>query len=96
MTTEQFEQFRATLHRLATELEDLWIEKEAYVNFILTLGMATPEYLKHLADTALANPEIRQQTREQFSGMWKALEETGTDAWIEDFLHMHPQSEKPN
>jgi hypothetical protein len=62
---------REIFHKLCTELEDLWIEKEAYRDFMLTVGMTTPEYLDQLKSVALADPEIRKETREQFSDMWR-------------------------
>jgi hypothetical protein len=87
---------RETFLKLCTELEDLWIEKEAYRDFMLTTGIATHERLDQLKSAALADPEIRKETREQFSYMWKALEEVGDAALLEDLSRLPPPSGKPN
>jgi hypothetical protein len=87
---------RETFRKLCAELEDLWIEKEAYRDFMLTVGMTTPEHLDQLKSVALADPEIRKETREQFSDMWKALNEVGDAALFEDLSKLPPPSGKPN
>jgi len=91
-----FEQFKGTLHKLATELEDLWIEKELYRNLIVVSGTLTPDALKEALEKTLADPQIRKDTRDRFAEMWAALDETGKAAWIEDLLKNPPPSGKPN
>jgi len=84
------------LRKLCTELEDLWIEKEAYRNFILMMGTANFDYLDALKTGSLADPVIRSQTHEQFAEMWAALDEAGISAWYEDLLRQHPVRGKPS
>jgi hypothetical protein len=88
------EQFKETLRKICTQVEELWIEKETYWEFIISKGMGNPHELQRIADQALADPETRKRTREEFSGMWKALEEVGTAAWLEDILKDGPASKK--
>ncbi len=90
------EEFKAVLRKLVTELENIWIEKEVYLNLIVVSGIATPEALQQAVDKTLSDPRVRQDTRERFSDMWKALDETGTNAWIEDLLKLPPSGGKPN
>jgi lipid A disaccharide synthetase len=90
------EEFKAVLTKLATELENLWIEKEVYRNLIVFSGVATPEFLRQRVDETLVDPQIRKETRERFAEMWAALDETGKAAWIEDLLKSPPPDGKPN
>lgn len=96
-TGQSLAQARETFRKLCTELEDLWIEKEAYRKFILIMRTATSEYLDQLKAGALADPEIRKETQEQFSDMWRATLEGMLDAAVlEDLSKLPPPSGKPN
>ena len=90
------EEFKAVLRKLATELENIWIEKEVYRNLIVFSGIATPEILTESVAKTLADPQVRQDTHQRFRQMWEALDEEGTGAWIEDLLKLPPPSGKPN
>ena len=96
MTTEQFEQFKATLRLLVTELENIWIEAEAYRTLILATAIATPETLQQVAQKALDDPNIRNGARQQFSQMWNALDQTADGLLIAELLGRLPPSGKPN
>ena len=96
MNTQELEHLKDTVRKLCGELENLWIEKEAYKELILLSCVASPEALQTIADTALADPKIRKQTREQFAEMWEALEKFGMSAWFEEQLNKLPPSGKPN
>lgn len=71
-------QFVEMLRKLTKEVEDLWIEKEAYRNFLSAYAIAVPELLKAAVEESLADPEARKQARERFRGMREALEQYGT------------------
>jgi hypothetical protein len=90
------EEFRTVLRTIAFELESTCIEKEFYQNMLLTSGIVTPEVLQEALEKHLSDPNIQSQTHERFSMMWKALDETGQSALVEDLLSGPPQNGKPN
>ncbi len=85
-----------TLSELITELQNIWIEKEAYRQLILLSLVTTPEQLQEVADQALANPDRRERARELFGDMRKKLVEAGNAAEIEELLSQPLKSDKPN
>lgn len=89
-------EFKDVLRKLATELEDIWIEKETYRELVVLSGVSTSQVLQDSVEKALADPENRKRVRERFSAMWEALDEVGSSAWIEDLLKRHSPSGKPN
>jgi hypothetical protein len=96
MQGEQFEQFKVVLRKLATELENIWIEKEAFRGLILSLALATSETLDQMEQDARDNPDIRKIARKRFARMWDALDQSGDAVWIEEILNSLPPTGKPN
>ena len=96
MQNEQFDNFKAVLRQLATELEDIWIEADAFRDFAIRMGIATTETLDQVAKKALAAPYIRERARQRFAQMHHALNQTAEDLWLSEFLHKPPRSDKPN
>jgi hypothetical protein len=96
MQTQQFERFKAVLRQIVTELENIWIEAEAYRNLIIAAAIATPETLDQARHNALADPDIRQNARKQFVHMWNALDQAADALWTVELLDQLPPTDKPN
>jgi hypothetical protein len=77
-------------------MENAAITDFVYWKIILESGIISPADLKQLVEDALQDPEIRSQAHEMYSQAWKALEETGTDAFFEDLLKDLPPTDRPN
>jgi len=90
------EHFRETMRTLCTAVEDEAIENQVYWRIILDSGIISLADLKQRVEDAQADPQKRAEVHEMYSEMWKALEETGTDALFEDLLKDHPPTGKPN
>ncbi len=96
MTSEEFEQLKAFLQQLVTELEDIWLEAEAFRQLAITMGLAKPETLDQIAEAARNDPKQREYARKRFAQMHHALNQTGDALWFADFPHKPSGSEKPN
>lgn len=96
MSTEEFEQFKAVLRQLVTELEDIWCEAEGYRTLLVTMGVVTPDSLKGIARNALDDPHIRERARKRFHQIDHALNQAGDALWFADFLRKSPGSGEPN
>lgn len=88
--------FRQTIRTLCTAVEDEAIENQVYWQIILDSGIISLPDLKQRVEDAQADPEKRAEVHEMYLEMWKALEETGTDAFFEDLLKDLPPTDKPN
>jgi Tfp pilus assembly protein PilN len=88
--------FRQTIRTLCTAVEDEAIENQIYWKIILDSGIISLSDLKQRVEDAQADPQKRAETHKMYSEMWKALEETGTDAFFEDLLKDLPPTDKPN
>lgn len=88
--------FRKTLRTLCTAVEDEAIENMVYFDAILETRAISLSALKQRVEDALQDPEKRTEVRKMYSEMWKAIEETGTDAFFEDLLKDLPPTGMPN
>ncbi len=93
MTLEHFKQ---TLRKLCIEVENLSIENGVYFDAILESRTLNLPELKARVEEAQLDPEKRREIHEMYSEMWKAVEDTGTDAFFEGLLKDLPPSGKPN
>jgi hypothetical protein len=90
------EQFKETLRKLCTELENMSIENEVCSDLIINVGIVSLDELKRAVNRALADPEKRKEARKQFAEMWVALDQFGTAAFYEELLRDLPPSGKPS
>jgi hypothetical protein len=88
--------FRQTIRMLCTAVEDEAIENQVYWQIILDSGIISLADLKQRVEDALQDPEKRAAAHKMYSEMWKALEDTGIDAFFEDLLKDLPPTDKPN
>jgi hypothetical protein len=93
--TPRLEEYKAVLRKLCECLENISIESDACREIALAHG-ATFYEIDEAKKDALLDPEIRKQAREDYSAMWKALEDSGTAAFYEDLLQSLPPHGKPN
>lgn len=96
MTSQQFDDFKAVLKQLVTELEDIWIEAESFRQLAIRMQLATSETLDQIAQAARNDPKQREYAQKRFAQMHHALNQTGDALWFADFLHKSSGSEKPN
>ena len=96
MQDESFEQFKATLRKIGTVIEDFAIENEVYLTELIKSGLATSEALKKEVADRQSDPSVRERVRKEFSEMWKAVENDGLSGWFEELLKNLPPSGKPN
>jgi hypothetical protein len=89
------EELLAILRKLVDQFDIVWVEKEAVERLAISKGATYPE-VERVKEDALADPEIRRETREQFGEMWKALEVAGIAAVYEETLRDLPPPERPN
>jgi len=94
-SSSKLEEFRAVLRKLVECVETTLIELEGCESLALAKGATHPE-IAQAKQTAMADPEIRKQIRENYSGMWEALEKAGTDAFFEDLLQNLPPHGLPS
>jgi hypothetical protein len=92
----RLEQFKETLRRLCIEVENLAIENAVYFDTILASGIIPYEILKEMVAKGLLDEERRKVAHETYSEMWKAVEDSGTGAALEDLLNSLPPTDKPN
>jgi hypothetical protein len=90
------EQFKATLLELCTQLQNTWIEKEAYWDFIVNTGLSTPSDLEALKQRILVSPLYHRRFRENFADFVQTVQQLGVAAFAEDLLENLPPDEKPN
>ncbi len=55
-----------------------------------------PGTAEAILEGSLKDPENRKEARERFVGMWEALRQYGTAAYLEDTLGAPPPTGKPN
>jgi hypothetical protein len=92
---DEYERLIATVRALVEQLHQTWIEKEACAKVALDHG-ATDREIEEAKVNAVADPQIQLETREQFSGMWEALENDAKALQIADLLGSLPPTDKPN
>lgn len=92
---DENETLLAPLRGLVEQLHKLWIEKEACAKLAVKHGATYPE-VEEAKQTDLDNPTIQQETREQFSEMWSALERGAQTLRFSDLLQSLPSTDKPN
>jgi hypothetical protein len=90
------EDFKDTLRKLCTQLENMAIENEVYSDLIINATLVSLDELKRLVNLALADPEKRKQIHGQFAEMWAALDQDGIAAFYEELLRDLPPSGKPS
>ncbi len=90
------EQFKETLRRLCSLVEDLAIENMVHFDAIIESRTINFPELKERVAEAQADPEKRKEVHQMYWEMWKAVEDTGTDAFFEDLLKSLPPTDKPN
>jgi hypothetical protein len=91
-----FERFKEIMRRVCTTIEDITIENTLYSELITEGRAISPEDLNGQVAKALLDPENRKAARELYSGLWKALDEVGADAYSEALLRDLPSTDKPN
>jgi hypothetical protein len=91
----KFEAYKTSLRGLTEQFDILLVEKDACERLAHDRG-ATYAEIENAKQAALADPEIRQQFREDYAEMWKALDEAAQDASAEEILGQLPNTEKPN
>jgi hypothetical protein len=91
----KFEAYKTSLRGLTEQFDILLVEKDACERLALARG-ATYTEIEDAKQIALDDPEIRQQFREHYAEMWKALDDAGQDASAEEILEQLPNTEKPN
>jgi hypothetical protein len=96
MPAPQLETFREILRLLCIEVENLSIENSVCFDAILETGKINLPTLEQRVAEAQLDPAKRQEARQAFSGMWKAIEDSGTVAVFEDLLNNLPPTDKPN
>jgi len=90
------EQFKDTLRRICAELENLSITNDVYWEILIGKAVVTHDALMKIRDEALLDPGRRERTRQDFSDMWKTLDDVGTSAFFEEMLNSLPPTDKPN
>jgi hypothetical protein len=96
MKRQELEHFLETMRTLTVEVENLSIEKDAYLELLLSLPFFTLAQMKQEVDRRLDDSDIRKTVRQQYSGMWKAIDDAAMNAWTEEQLHQLPPTDKPN
>ena len=96
MPKPQLEDFKRILVQLCVEIENLSIENSVYFDAIIESGTISPLKLKEQVVEAQQNSVKREETRQRFSQMWEALQDSGTAAVFEDLLNNLPPTGKPN
>ncbi|MGC2695360.1 MAG: hypothetical protein WA738_06170 [Candidatus Angelobacter sp.] len=96
MDMPEFEHFKETMRKLCTELENLSIENSVYFDLILEARIISYEELKETAAKALLDPERRAEAHQNYSDMWKAVDEASSGAAFEEMLNSLPPTDKPN
>lgn len=96
MASMTLEQFKETLRRLCFEVENLAIENFVYFDAILESGTINIPTLQERVARAQQDPQRGNEVHQMYSEMWKAVEETGKDAFFEDLLKDLPPTDKPN
>jgi len=91
-----YEQLKEVLRRVFAKIEDQTIENTVYAVTIEESGIISAEELKERVAAALLEPENRKAAREGHSGLWKALETIGEQAYFEALLRDLPDTDKPN
>jgi hypothetical protein len=91
-----FERFRELMRSVCTAIEDLAIENTVYALAIADEELVSPVELKERVATALLDPDARAAARQAYSGLWKAFEGVGEQAYFEALLRDLPKTEKPN
>ncbi|HTW45912.1 MAG TPA: hypothetical protein VMD58_10230 [Acidobacteriaceae bacterium] len=89
-------EFVNTLNRLTDEVEKLWIEKEVCYRFVTQYAIASPDQVEQAIQLSLHDEGMRKEARERFAGMWQALKQHGTAAYLEDTSEGLPPNGKPN
>ena len=79
------------LRRIVEQLDIITVEKDAVERLAIKKGATYPE-VEQAKQEALDDPEIRQETRETYAAMWKALEDAGTAAFAEEMFRDLPRS----
>lgn len=91
-----FERFKEIMRRVCTVIEDLTIENSVYALTITDKQLISPAELKEWVASALLNPESREAAHQAYSGLWKAFEEVGEQAYFEALLRDLPSKNRPN
>ncbi|MGB8029529.1 MAG: hypothetical protein WCF30_07665 [Terracidiphilus sp.] len=90
------EHFKDTLRKLCTEVENLTIENLVYFDAILESNAINVPTLKEQVAAALLDPKKRKEVHQMYSEMWKAVEDSGLDAFFQGLLQDLPPTDKPN
>lgn len=96
MSTPELEAFREILRSLCVEVENLSIENSVYFDAILESRTISLPALREKVAQAQLDPGKRKEARQAFSGMWKAIEDSGSAAVFENLLDNLPPTGKPN
>jgi hypothetical protein len=81
------------LHKIADELERMWIDRETFRETLLKAGF-TPEQIQRISDDAQADPERQKQSRQAYAQMRASLEEAGKFAAIDVLARSPPPPDK--
>jgi archaellum component FlaC len=90
------EHLKETLRKLCMEVENLAIENTVYFDAILESRTINLPNLKERVAEAQLDPVKRKEVRQMYSEMWKAVEDSGTDAFFEGLLKDLPPTGEPN
>ena len=83
------------LQSILTQMEDLWIEREALC-FHLRQEDYSIEQLTILLDAAKSDPQQREQARQTYAQMRETLETAGREAAMTAILEQPPPTGRPN
>lgn len=92
----ELNRFKETMRQLCVRVEDQEIENMVYFDLIIESGIISLKDLKQRVDDALLDPDRRKKVREMYSAMWKAIDDSGTNAVAQDLLNNLPPTDKPN
>jgi len=90
------ESAREFFRKYSDMIEELWLERQLYRNFILDRNLIPETDLDSLVETAKHNPENRRMAAETFAGSRKALAEFGLSDTIRNLASKAPAKDKQN
>jgi len=90
------ERAREFFRKYSDMIEEIWLEKQLYRNFILDRNIIAEAELDSLVEAAKHDPENLRVARETFAGSRKALAEFGLSDMIQRIASRPPSKEKEN
>jgi hypothetical protein len=90
-----FEPVIKVLNLIADQLEEVSIERDAYLDILLRAGYST-EDARHIADDAKSDPEIRSRARLALADLRKQLVEVGVASPLQELPETLPKRDRQN